>query len=67
MQCFRIVLPGLNEDGMPLFYDVEGNKLDSSNPDIAIEVYSNVDNLKYEGTRDPVFSAVSIMLCSTEI
>ena len=52
---FSYRFAGLNEDGMPLFYDVEGNKLDSSNPDIAIEVYSNVDNLKYEGTRDPVF------------
>lgn len=44
----------LNNEGDPLFYDSADNKLGASDAEIATAIYSNVDNLKYEGPRDPI-------------
>ncbi len=46
----------LDHAGDPLFYDSENNKLGSKDAEIAAAVYSNVENLKYEGPRDPILT-----------
>ena len=44
----------LDDNGMPLYYDMENNKLGEEDPEIETAVYNNIDNLLYEGTRDPI-------------
>lgn len=46
----------LDEQGLPSFYDKDNNKLSAKDPALPTAVYSNVENLKYEGTRDPILS-----------
>lgn len=53
---FSYRFAGLDADGMPLFYDKEGNKLGAADANIATDIYANVENLKYEGPRDPVLT-----------
>lgn len=45
----------LNEEGLPGFYNAENQVVDSRATDIA-EVFSDIHNLSYEGTRAPVIS-----------
>lgn len=46
----------LDENGKPMFYDKDNNKLGYEDANFASAVYSNLDNLKYEGPRDPVLT-----------
>lgn len=45
----------LDENGMPMFYDKNGNVLGVNSEEIVNYPY-DVENLKYEGTRDPMLS-----------
>lgn len=46
----------LDADGMPLFYDQDNNKLNAGDTELPTAVFSNIENLKYEGTRDPILT-----------
>lgn len=46
----------LDAEGMPLFYDQDNNKLSSEDTELPTAVFSNIKNLKYEGTRDPILT-----------
>ena len=46
----------LDADGMPLFYDQDNNKLNADDTELPTAVFSNIENLKYEGTRDPILT-----------
>ena len=46
----------LDEKGDPLFYDAENNAIGREHPEITSLIYSNVENLVCEGTRDPILS-----------
>lgn len=46
----------LDADGMPLFYDKDNNKLNADDTELPTAVFSNIENLKYEGTRDPILT-----------
>lgn len=46
----------LDVDGMPLFYDQDNNKLNAGDTELPTAVFSNIENLKYEGTRDPILT-----------
>ena len=54
MFSFRFAF--LDENGKPMFYDKDNNKLGYEDANFASAVYSNLDNLKYEGPRDPVLT-----------
>ena len=45
----------LDDKGMPMFYDKDGNVLGVDSEEIVNYPY-DLGNLKYEGTRDPLFS-----------
>lgn len=46
----------LDDNGMPLFYDKDNNKLSANDTKLPTAVFSNVENLKYEGSRDPILT-----------
>lgn len=45
----------LNKEGLPGFYNAANQVVDSKATDIA-EVFSDIHNLSYEGSRDPIFT-----------
>ena len=54
---FSYRFAGLSDEGLALYYNAAEEKVSSANPEeIANQIYSDVDNLKYEGTRDPMLS-----------
>lgn len=46
----------LDDNGMPLFYDKDNNKLSADDTELPTAVFSNVENLKFEGSRDPILT-----------
>lgn len=53
---FSYRFAGLDEDGAPLFYDENNNKLGKDDANFSSAIYTNLENLKYEGPRDPVLT-----------
>ena len=53
---FSYCFAELDADGMPLFYDQDNNKLNAGDTELPTAVFSNIENLKYEGTRDPILT-----------
>ncbi len=43
----------LNNEGIPLFYDKDGNEMKGDDENFAVKVLDNIDALKYEGSREP--------------
>lgn len=53
---FSYRFAGLDDKGMPMFYDRENNAIQTSDAANIINIPNDVYNLKYEGTRDPLLS-----------
>lgn len=53
---FSYRFAGLDDQGIPMFYDRDNNAIPTSDATNIINIPNDVHNLKYEGVRDPLLS-----------